>query len=947
MHAATEPTRPTKAGLRRHDLAQLSAHAVAAMPAEQAAAWLLSPETGLDAAEATRRMREFGPNALPRPATTPWYRELAQQFFHFFAVLLWIAAAAAWLVEMRELAAAIVLVIVINGAFSFWQQFEAGRAVEALERLLPRRVTVRRNGLEAEIDAEAVVPGDRLLLREGEAIPADVRLVEITGLRVDASSLTGESRPVPRTSTPLPTDGRATTELSNLALAGTSVASGRGVALVYATGSHTEFGRLARLTHAQRSRPSPLTLEIHALTRFVTWLALTLGLMFYAVGTSFAGLTPLEGFMFAVGIIVANVPEGLLPTITLALAMAVQRMAARQALVKQLDKVETLGATTVILTDKTGTLTRNEMLVRAAWTADGGTELAGTGYDPSSANDRDRADAARLPPLLDLLETAALCCDARLRPPARPDGQWNVLGDPTEGAILAAAARCGLSAETLARSPRCSELPFDSARKRMTTIHARSGTMVACVKGAAMQVLPRCSHVARAGGTSPLDDAARREADAAHRELANRGLRVLAVARRTLGDATLPEAHAVDAVERELTLLGFLALEDPPRAEVPQALEACRHAGVRVIMVTGDSGFTAAAVAREIGLTRGEPLVVRGTELDALSDRAVARLLDHDDVLFARATPEHKLRLVEALQNRGEVVAVTGDGVNDAPALRRADIGVAMGRSGTDVARQAADVVLADDNFASIVAAIEEGRAVYDNVRKFVTYILASNVPELVPFLVFVLFRVPLPLTVMQILVVDLGTDLVPALALGAEPPEPDVMRRPPRPRHDRLLNRTTLLRSYGFLGLTEAVLAMGGYFYAQALAGWRPGLPLFDSGPAYATATTMTLATIVACQVGNLLACRSPRQSVFAARRGANRLLGLGIVVELALLALLIYVPPLASWFGLAPLGPWHVAALVACPLVLVALEELRKLVVRNYASGLNSAPSLASSAG
>ena len=414
--------------------------------------------------------------------------------------------------------------------------------------------------------------------------------------------------------------------------------------------------------------------------------------------------------------------------------------------------------------------------------------------------------------------------------------------------------------------------------------------------------------------------------------LARRGLRILAVATRNVEALKEPTNDwQPEHVERDLTLLGLLAMEDPPRPEVAPALAACHRAGVRVMMVTVDHGVTAAAIGREIGLYDEQVRTVTGEDLDRLDDAALGQLFNGPPLLFARVTPEHKLRLVQALQDRGEVVAVTGDGVNDAPALKRADIGVAMGISGTDVAREAADMVLTDDNFASIVAAIEEGRAVYDNIRKFITYIFASNIPEIVPFVVFVLFRIPLPLTVMQILAVDLGTDLLPALGLGAERPEPDVMQRSPRPRNERLLDRGTLLRAYAWLGMIEAALGLGGYFMAHWLAGWRPGLPLSDSGPVYLTATTMSLAGIVTCQIGNAFACRSPRQSIMQVGLRGNRLLLIGIAAELILLVLFIYTP-LASAFGLARLDSLHWLIVASFAPILLLLEEARKAIMRRF---------------
>lgn len=894
----------------------------AALPPDVALAHF-SGAVGLTTNEAAKRLVQFGPNVLPRVSKPPWYRQLAAEFVHLFAILLWFAAALAWLAGMPELAWAVVAVILINGAFSYWQQYRAERAIEALEALLPLQVSVRRDGVEQTIPASQIVPGDLLLLTDGGAIPADARVVHAERLRIDTSILTGESRPVPRNELAATLDGRNITEMPNLVFAGTSVATGRGEAVVYATGSHTEFGRIASLTQHQERRPSPLQTQIIRITRLITVLAVVMGLLFFAVGTYLGGLSLAEGFLFALGIIVANVPEGLLPTITLALALGVQRMARRNALVKRLEKIETLGATTVILSDKTGTLTENRMAIHNAWV--GGVEWA---IDDSGRLVMPVNSETRVAPLLDeMLRTAALCCDARITLAPNVELGWTLHGDPTEGAILIAAARHGMGPDRLCQWPRLAELPFDSTRKRMTTIQQIDGAPLACVKGAMSSVLPRCTSLRWPEDNRPLDDDLKRAIAAAHDGLARRGLRVLAVATRTVEPANhRGNQWHVEEVEQGLTLLGLVAMEDPPRAEVPAAVAACRQAGIRTMMVTGDNGLTAAAIGREIGMYNNELRVVTVAELDSLDAAQLDELVRHPELLFARVSPEHKLRLVEALQRNGEVVAVTGDGVNDAPALRRADIGVAMGRSGTDVAREAADIVLVDDNFASIVAAIEEGRAVYDNLRKFITYIFASNVPEAVPFIAFVLLRIPLPLTVMQILAVDLGTDLLPALALGAEPPEPGIMDRPPRPSSEKLLNFATLGRAYGWLGMIEAGLGLAAFFFAYWLAGWRPGQSLAASGLLYLTATTMSLAGIVACQVGNVLACRSSRNSAF--RRGftRNRLLWIGIALEMVLLCLLIYVPSLARVFGLAPLEFRHWAFLATFPCALLVLEEARK---------------------
>jgi P-type Ca2+ transporter type 2C len=909
----------------------------AALDTEHALQGLSTTANGLSQREAAARLLRHGLNQPPRPERRRPALRFAANFVHFFALLLWAAALLAVFAQLPELAIAIVLVIVVNGLFSYWQEHQAERAVEALAALLPATARVRREGVERAIPAEHVVPGDILLLSEGELVAADARLIAAERLRVDLSSLSGESRPMPRSSGKVSVSEQVPAALSNLVFAGTTVSSGRGEAIAFATGATTEFGRIAHLTHLEREQPSPLERELRHVTRFVTVLAVLMGALFYLLGTVWGGLTPLLGFVFALGIIVANVPEGMLPTLTLSLALAVRRMAAHKALVKRLSAVEALGATTLILTDKTGTLTENQMTVREIWTPEGGYRVSGVALEVRGAIESATAGAPN-EVLTELLRTAGLCCDARITPNA--DGShWKVLGDPTEVSVLVAAAKAGLGPSELGQLPRLEELPFDSERKRMTTIHRVRASTIACVKGAPAETLRVCAMLQASGGPVAIDGPTRDRLEAAHEDLARRGLRVLAVAHREIpAYVRQPEGANVEEIERDLVLLGFIAMEDPPRPQVPAAIAACRRAGVRVLMVTGDSGLTATAVAKQIGMHDDDPRVVAGALLDRLPDAGLDAILDDRNLIFARVSPEHKLRLVEAYQRRGEVVAVTGDGVNDAPALKRADIGVAMGETGTDVAREAADIVLADDDFANIALAMREGRAVYDNVRKFVSYIFASNVPEAVPFIAFALLGVPLPLTVMQILAVDLGTDLLPALALGAERPEPDVMERPPRRRSQRLLDSPTLLRAYGWLGALEAALAMSGYFLAQWWEGWRFGKPLIDGGLGYATATSMTFAGIVFCQIGNVFACRSASHSVFRPRTGHNRLLYAGVACELVLLALVLYVPPLARVFGLAPLSVKHWLVLCVFPLVIVIFEEARKLLANRARLALES---------
>ncbi|MBI1735379.1 MAG: cation-transporting P-type ATPase [Candidatus Rokubacteria bacterium] len=870
-------------------------------------ALLGSSSDGLTAGEAARRLAACGPNRLERVRRRPLAFRLLEQLTTFFAVLLWVASVFAYLAGMPELGAAMVVVIVVNGVGSFFQEYRAERALRALEDLLPHTIAVVRDGRPAGLPTRDVVPGDVVHLVEGDQVPADAQIVASEGVRVDQSALTGEPHPVFKL--PALADERERVprlERHELVFAGTGVVAGTGVAVVTATGMHTEIGEVARLTQAVAETPSPLQREMVRVTRVVTALAVLSGVVFFLLGVTTGVLGPADGFLFALGVIVANVPEGLLPTLTLALALGAQRMARVKTLVKRLSAVETLGATTVICTDKTGTLTEGRMAARAVW-------VAGAVVPADRVADAPSGDVHAL------LAAAVLASHAN-----------RARGDPTEVALVGLAESAGIDAEQArAEHPLVSVLPFDSFRKRMTMIRRTGDADVAYVKGAPKETLALCGRIRERGQAVPLDDAGRRALLADHDRLAADGLRLLAVAERTLG-----ATHAsgpLSAVEKDLTFLGLVALWDPPRPEVPEAVRLCQRAGIRVVMVTGDYGLTAQAIARQIGVD--VDTVVTGDEVERMGPDALRRLVRRPGLLFARTSPAHKLAIVEALRAGREVVAVTGDGVNDAPALKAADIGVAMGRRGTEVAREAAEIVLTDDNFASIVAAVSQGRAIYANMGKFVTYIFASNVPELVPFLAFAFLGVPLPLTIMQILAVDLGTDLVPALALGAEPPEPGAMDRPPRRRDASLLGARRLLHAYGFLGVIEAALALGAFFWTYWLAGWRPGLPMAASGDLYVRATTMTLAGIVAAQVGNVFACRTARESVFRVGIATNRLVFAGIAAEVSMLLALIFVPPLARLFGLGPLALAEWAVLLTFPFVVLGLEEARKCAVRRLA--------------
>ena len=883
------------------------------LPLEAAYARLHSGPAGLSFADAAARRREFGPNRIERLPTVPHFVRFLAQFTHFFAVLLWIAALLAFVADiqlpgqgMATLGAAIVGVVVINGVFSFWQEYRAEETMAALQRLLPHRVRAQREGTVAVIPADEVVPGDVIFLAAGDDVPADCRLLEAFGVRVNLATVTGEARPVSR-------DASRSAEADllrsrNVLLAGTSVTAGEARALVFATGMQTAFGKIARLTQSVVDAPSPLQNEIATLSRLIAALAVAIGLVVFAIGDSI-GLPARFSIVFAIGIIVANVPEGLLPTVTLAMAMAARRMARRQMLVRHLPSVETLGSASVICTDKTGTLTQNRMEVQSVYVAD-------RFVDPDEARSPAFTAAHRW-----FLECAGHCHDLKIAG-RNTSAQW--IGDPMEVALLTMAGTAAIDTPELQR---IDEIPFEPDRKRLVTVHrAANGDVVLFVKGAPEELLPRARWMDVEGRREALTAGASQTFRQAATEMADRGLRVLAFAYRIL-----PVDYLLAEAEQDLIVTALVGFEDPPRPEVPAAVRRCLDAGIKVIIVTGDHPHTALAVAREIGLVQGAaPRLLTGDDLRRMSDTELQLALDASDLVCARVTADQKLRVVTALQRKRAIVAVTGDGVNDAPALRAADIGIAMGISGSDVSREAADVVLLDDNFASIVNGVEEGRAVFENIRKFLTYILTSNVPELVPYLAFAFARIPLALTVIQILAVDLGTDMVPALGLGAEPPDPAVMRRPPRSRRDRLLTPGLLVRAYLFLGAFEALAAMTAFFYVLIESGWLWRQALSPVDGVYRQATTACLTAIVLMQIVNVHVCRSRRASFFSRSPFGNHLLTAGIVAEIALILLIDYTAVGNRLFGTAPLelGAWLIVLPFAA--AMLVFEEAKKLTVR-----------------
>jgi magnesium-transporting ATPase (P-type) len=856
------------------------------------------------------------------------------------ALLLWAAGMLALATHQPGLTIVIWSIVVVNAVFSFWQEFRAERAIFTLGKLLPAYTRVLRDGQEKSLLAADIVPGDILVLSQGDNVPADARLIEAHGLRANQAALTGEATAAIKSAELSLRDEMTELECPNLIFAGTSITAGTGRAVVYSTGALTQFGRIARLSQQTPEVPSALQVELQQLGRTVSLVALALGVATFFIAINDLNIPHIEAFLLGVGMIAAVVPEGLRPTLTLSLAIAVQRLARRGVLVKKLSILETLGRVSVVCTDKSGTLTQNQMTVRGLFLGGRSISVTGVGYEPVGDFSPCPLELGVAYDFEMLLNAAYLCNNARLIAPTAQKPKWCVLGDQTEAALRSLALKGKLDETEVSRQyPRIHELPFDAIRKRMSTIHRAGPREVAFVKGAPREVLNCCSRILLDGESCPLDQVMRAKIVAANDSYALGALRVLALAYREL--PARDGAYAADWVERDLVFIGLAAIMDPPREDVARSMEIFRQAGIRLVMITGDYGLTAESLARRIGMLNHaqHPRILTGAELDTMSDEALKLALD-GEVIFARVAPEHKLRIVYAFQQRGEIVAFSGDGVNDAPALRKADVGIAMGIIGTDVAREAADIILTNDRFGDIATAVEEGRTIYENIRKFLTYILASNIPEIIPFLLTALLGLPLALTVAQILAIDLGTDLLPALALGIESPERESMKVPPGPHRPRLLDGGLLWRAMWIGGL-ETMLCYGAFFLVYWLADEAAfaGVPILSwlhwdfyqvlsPEQVHVVATTVFFAGVVMAQIGSAITSRTERVGVRRLGFFSNGLLWVGIACEVGIALLLIYSTPLAELFGHSPFTMELWLVLGSFPVIIYVLDRLRKMV-------------------
>jgi Ca2+-transporting ATPase len=844
---------------------------------------------GLDSAEARARLDRHGANELDVTPGRPAWLMLAGQFTDFMILVLVAAAVIAGVVGEPQDTIAIVVIVVLNAVIGFVQEYRAERTMSALRRLAAPRARALRDGRPADLAAAALVPGDVVILEAGNVVPADLRLVEAARLEIQEAALTGESLPVAKQVGPVDADDAAIGDRTNMAYKGTIVVHGRALGVVAATGMATELGRIAELLRSATEGQTPLQRRLAQFGRRLALGALAICAIVFAAGL-LRGEPPALMFLTAVSLAVAAIPEALPAVVTVALALGAGKMASRHALVRRLPAVESLGSVTVICTDKTGTLTQNRMQAEAAW-AGGQCLAAGAAWPPGEAWSR--------------LGTAlALSNDASI------DAQGLAQGDPTESALLAFARAGGFDKASLERThPRVHELPFDSERKRMSTAHRDGDALLVFTKGAPESVIRRCDRMAVGDDDVPLD---RERASAEAERLAAEGLRVLAFAARRR-DAW-PEPADADALERDLVLLGLVGLADPPREEAAGAVAECRAAGIRPVMITGDHPVTARAIARRLGILGHGETVMDGPRLAKLgADERVAHAAA--TAAYARVSPEQKIRIVQALQAGGQIVAMTGDGVNDAPALRQADVGIAMGRTGTDVAREASHLVLLDDNFATIVAAVREGRRIYDNIRKFIRYAITGNLGEIWTIFLAPLLGMPIPLLPIHILWVNLATDGLPGLALAMEPAERDLMRRPPRPPGESVFARG-MWQHMAWVGLLMGGLCLATQAWALA------------DGNAHGQ--TMVFTVLALAQLGHVLAVRSERDSLFTLGLGSNAPLAVTVAVTLALQVALVYVPACNVLFHTQPLAPAELALCVALASVVFFAVEGEKAMAR-----------------
>ncbi|GFP32304.1 P-type Ca2+ transporter type 2C [Candidatus Hakubella thermalkaliphila] len=865
-------------------------------------------EYGLSDEEAESRLTKFGPNQIEEEERTPAWLLLLEQFKSFLIILLIIAAGISIVIGEHIEAIAIMVIVILAGVLGFIQEYRAEKALEALKKMAALGATVVRDGKEKEIPAEDLVPGDIISLRVGDKIPADGRLLEAINMKTDEAPLTGESQTVDKTTQVLPGHEVPVGDRKNMVFMGTNVTYGRGKAVIVATGMETEFGKIARMLQEVKEPKTPLQISIDRAAKWIGTLAIIVSAVIGLVGI-FRGYSFLEMFIWVVALVVAIVPEALPAVMTITLALGVRRMVKRNVLIRKLQAVETLGSTSIICSDKTGTLTEDQMTVRKIWVNKRFIEVDGVGYKPTGnffieGKLLDSQDIY----LKKLLTIGALCNDSQLH--NTPEG-WTIRGDPTEGALLVAAAKAGINLEEIvSHNPRKEEIPFSSERKRMTTIHSTHNGIVANSKGALEVILDTCSYIYQDGAEREIPHQDKENILRCAHQMATGALRVLGMSYRVLN------GHSLKEVESDMVFVGMVGMIDPPRKEAKEAIEVCKGAGIKPIMITGDHKLTAEAIAKELGILKSG-LILTGTELGALTDGEFERIVEKVEV-YARVSPNHKLRVIDAFTKKARVVAMTGDGVNDAPALKEAAIGIAMGITGTDVSKEASDMILTDDNFVSIIRAVEEGRTIFANIRKFLTYLLTGNMGAVLAYVVAMLGGLPLPLTALQILFINLIMDGPLAITLGLELPEPGIMKQPPRNPKANILNRHSLFYIFG-VGFWICAVVLGVFIWAMG------------EGKEYAM--TMFFVTLIMLRTFNAFNCRSATSSLFKLGLLTNRWLIPAFLLTMFVMFPILYVPFLQKIFEVVPLNlkDWSMAFLASVTVLIVVeitkfLQEMRR---------------------
>ena len=879
--------------------------------------YLASSSDGLTSSEAQRRLEEYGFNELgDEDRISPWLM-LLEQFKNILIIILLIAVAlSAFLGEITD-AIVIFIIILFAAGLGFIQEYRAGKAIQALKRMAAPLAAVLRDEVETEVPSREVVPGDIIIIRTGDRIPADARIVESFNLRTDEAALTGESMPAEKMNGTVTGDAGAGDRL-NILFAGTAAVYGRCRAVVVSTGQHTEFGKIATMLKEVQQEKTPLQVNLDHMGKWIAIAALALCFILAFMGW-LRGHAPLEMLIWGVSLAVAAVPEALPAVVTISLAIGVNRMVKRHALIRKLPAVETLGCTTIICSDKTGTMTQDQMTLKKIYVSGKMIDITGAGYEPHGdfylvENILDHVNDADLQKML---KSANLCSDTRL---VNVGGQWQIKGDPTEGAFVVAAVKAGINiGHVCSLHPRVGEIPFSSETKRMTAVYREPDGVVAYSNGAAEVILNSCEYVYMAGRETKLDEGERKKIHKTIHAMAGDALRVLATAYKRLPD----EFTLDESVNTGMVLLGLGGMIDPPRPEVRESIQTCVNAGIKTVMITGDHKITAVAIARELGILK-DGLAVTGSDLNVMPQADLEEKVENIEV-YARVSPEHKLRVVEALAKRGHVVAMTGDGINDAPALKKADIGVAMGIKGTDVTKESADMILTDDNFASIVAAVEEGRAIFSNIKKYLVYLLSCNIGEILLMAVAILFGpflgIPagvIPLIAIQILFVNLATDGLPALALAVDPHSQDIMKEKPRPRSQNIFSGPVV--NYLIVaGIWTCVAPLGVFIWA------------LQSGKLLVEAQCVCFVTLIIIQFFNAYCCRSLERSVFNLGVKANRWLHAAIASQVLLLCLIVYLPALQGPFNTYPLGAqdWLFSIAAAASIIIVA--EIYKAAYRS----------------